>query len=433
MSIIGRIKNNRTILHGGLFSLFSFVNDGVAFLLLILLANYIAPAEYGRLSLFNTIVQFLGYFVALSTQSYISVSYFRRSQEEFRQDFSSICSICLVITGLFCLVNLALGRWIAERAELPEVFIWFAITVAFFQVFQGMWLNYHRIKEEIVAYGFISCGFALLNFALTLLLVIKTRLSWEGRVYAQLACTVLFGVAGIVFFGNKKLYTSHVTWPNVKMISLWGLPLIPHLASLWIKQGGDRFIINHFHSLDDVGVFSFALNLTSVIIMIGIAFNNSNSVAIYKVLSENSTVTEKRRKLKKQTRLIALIVTLSTLVIVGGACAFIPIILPQYSASISYFVILSVMGLGQCFYFLFCNYLYYYSKNKQLMFVTFFTSLFHLVLSLWLTRYSLYITCVIYVVTQTIVTGLVYVISRKLLKENLVDDKGEAGAISETV
>ena len=66
MEIKTRINNlihSKTVRNGGLFSAFSFFNKGIGFVLLILLAKYIQPSEYGELSLFNTLVSLLGYFV----------------------------------------------------------------------------------------------------------------------------------------------------------------------------------------------------------------------------------------------------------------------------------------------------------------------------------------------------------------------------------
>lgn len=400
--------------------MYSFFNEGVAFVLLILLANYIAPAEYGQLSLFNTIVSFLGYFVALSSQGFVSISYFRRGDEHFKKDFSCICAICLAVTGIFCLINIVGGEWLARQADLTVILLWIAIAISFFKIFQETWLNWYRIKEDIGKYGLISCGFAILNLVFSLYLVIETPLNWQGRIYAQLGCTLLFGVIAIIYFGRKHFYTRHITWPNVKLVALYGIPLIPHLASLWIKQGGDRFIINHYHTIEDVGLFSFALNLTSVIIMIGSAFNNTNSVSIYKILSDNNTVERKLQLLGRQTRNIAIILLGASVAVVAGMSLLVPLLLPRYNGAMPYFLILSLQGVGQCFYFLFCNYLFYYMKTKQLMYITFSTSLLHLVLSLWLTRYSLYITCVIYVVTQAIITILIYYFSRRLLRQNLI-------------
>ncbi len=419
MNIFNRLRNNKTLLNGGLFSVYSFFNEGISFILLILLANYIAPAEYGQLSLFNTIVTFLGYFVALSSQGFISVSYFKRGPHCFKGDVSAIACICVVVTGVFCLINTLAGNWLSHQAGLHVSLFWVAILIAFFKVFQEMWLNFYRITEQVGKYGIICCGFAVLNLFLSLYLVIKTPLHWEGRVYAQLCCTIIFGIGALFFFSRNSYFTINVEWSNIKTIVLYGLPLIPHLASLWIKQGGDRFIINHFHTMEDVGLYSFALNLTSIIVMLGNAFNNSNSVDIFKILSDENPAETKRMLLYRQTRNIAVISVAATVLIVLGVSLCVPIILPRYTQSLPYFFILSLQGLGQCFYFLFCNYLFYYMKTKQLMYVTFFASIIHLLLSLWLTRYSLYYTCIIYVFTQIFITIIIYRISRKLLRDNL--------------
>ena len=96
-----------------------------------------------------------------------------------------------------------------------------------------------------------------------------------------------------------------------------------------------------------------------------------------------------------------------------------PLLLPRYAESIPYFLILSLQGLGQCFYFLYSNYLFYYHRNKQLMLVTFATSVLHLALSLLLTRYSLIYTCCIYVFVQIILVYSLYKLSRKALTDNL--------------
>lgn len=416
LNLINRLKGNKTLLNGSLFSLFSFINQGIAFLLLIILANYIAPAEYGKLSLFNTIVQFMGYFVALSTQGFLSVSYFKRGSNYFKKDFSSICIIGISVTTFFCIINIFVSGWVARQADLPSIFIWFAIFISFFQIFQGMWLDYHRIKENVIRYGIISCSFAIINLVLSLYLVIGAKMNWEGRVYANLICVLLFGILSIMYFSRQKLFVKNVSWNNIKMIALWGVPLIPHLASVWIKQGGDRFIINHYHSVEEVGLFSFALNLTSIIIIIGSAFNSSNSVSIFQILAKDDVnIEEKKQMLRNQTKNISLITLIASVGVIVFGCIVVPLLLPRYTASIPYFIILSLQGIGQCFYFLYCNYLFYYSKNKQIMQITFLTSLMHLLLSFCFTRYSLYCTCIIYVVIQLLVDFFVYKAAKKCL------------------
>ena len=416
-----RFQNNKTLKNGTLFSVFSFVNRGIGFILLIILARYIMPAEYGRLSLFNTIVQFLGYVIALSTQGYFSISYFQRKGELFRQDTTSIILILTVCTIVLSIITLFSQDALASFAELPKSYLWFAIVISSFHIFYYLFMDYMRIQEKVLRYGLLSCGFAIANFVLSIYLVVYKGQDWHGRVYANLICAVVSGFLGIVFILKKRLLTSRITWTGTKMILLWGIPLIPHEATTWIKQGCDRFIINGTHTIEDVGVFSFALTLTSIIVMIGSAFNATNSVSIYQILSSDNTAEKKMIQLKRQTRNIGIIYTVGYFLVLLFGTILVPIALPKYTSSLPYFWITSISGYLDCLYFLFVNVLFYYHKNNNIMIITFVTAVIHLGLSLIFTRYSLYLTSIIYVVSQFVVLLLIMRQSLKVVKEKVVD------------
>ena len=79
-----QLFNNETFRNGFFFTAFSFINKGMNFILLILLAKFITPTEYGYWSLFGTIVMFMGYFIAMTTQGYILISYFKEFKRSSR-------------------------------------------------------------------------------------------------------------------------------------------------------------------------------------------------------------------------------------------------------------------------------------------------------------------------------------------------------------
>ena len=360
LAVIKKVKKNKTLVNGTLFSAFSFANQGISFVLLILLANYISPFEYGKLSLYNTLVQFLGYFVALSTTGYISISFFQRETESFKKDFSAISVITIACTAVILLLMYFFNILIIKLTSLPEHFLWIAIGVSFCSVFSSLYLDFLRIQEKVGKYGLMSCSFALLNFGVSLYLVAGINLGWTGRPVAQIVCTFLYAMLAIVLFAKKRMFVKSLNWEDYKRIIYWSIPLIPHLAAVWLKQGGDRLIINYYHSPEDVGIFSFALNMMSIIIMVGSAFNATNSVSIYKTLASTQTSVEMKKTLNKQMKEIGIIYIVSYIAIVFWGIIFVPIVLEQYTSSIPYFLILSIAGLFQCFYFLYCNFLFYY-------------------------------------------------------------------------
>ena len=411
------MKLSKGIINGGLFSLYSFVNRGINFVLLIIIAKFIPPGDYGQLSLFTTVVTFLSYFIALSSIGYESISYFKKSRDEYKADFTAIHIIATAMLAFFAIVLLCFGDKLGDYLSLSSQLLWIALIIVFGDVFPQMFLGFYRVTQNLKRYGIVSIGTAFLNFLLTLLFVITLAQGWMGRIYSQLVCSLAVAIIAIIAYNKYDLlsFNNHSQERFTDIINC-GVTLIPHMAAIWIRQGLDRYIINDAHTIEDVGLFSFALNLTSVIIMVGSSFNNSFSVDIYQTLSSDKKNDEKKKSLLSKTKKMALLFLGASVLIVLGSSVFIPLLLPGYKDALPYFYILAFYGLIQCLYFLVVNYLFYYKKNKWIMYTTLGTSLLHLGLSLLLTRYSLYLTCFIYVFIQALIVSFIFILSKKVLK-----------------
>lgn len=414
-SVISLLKN-KTFRNGGLFSIFSFFNKGISFLLLMILAKYIAPDQYGYLSLFNTVVTFLGFTAGLSTAGYLGVSFFKNKLSDFKIDLTTIILITVTSSIVLFLIIIVLNEWLSNLLKLNDRLLIIALFISFSSIIMGLLLDYFRVREQVLKYGLISCGYALINFIVTLYLIIYKNFGWIGFVYSLSICNLVYSLGTLLFFTIKKLLIIPKNWSKVKNILLWGIPLIPHSATTWIKQGLDRYIIDSNYSISEVGIFSFALNLTNIIVMIGVAFNQTNSVNIFKSLS--ATDTNKKmivRILQKKEKYYLAIYAIIAVIVAAGVSILIPILLTNYQSSLSFFYLLSIFGIAQCYYLVYCNYLFYFNRTVDLMYITFGIALLHFILSLLFTKYSLMYTCMIYIILQAVTTILVFLRSRKLL------------------
>jgi O-antigen/teichoic acid export membrane protein len=413
------LKDNKSMKNGTLFSLFSFINRGFSFLIILVLASYITPAEYGYLSLFGTVVMVIGYLMAMSIEGYLSVTYFKDGSGGIKKAFSCILFTSLIVASFLLVIISLYGEKIGELLNLNKSILYFAVIICFFTVFTNVNLDLYRIQEKVKIYGVFSCTNAILNFAISILFVKTFLLGWQGRVYAQAICFSLFGIIGILSFASRG-YLSLPDKNFWKGMLAWGVPLIPHLATTFIRQGCDRYIINYSYSIEDVGLFSFALNMANIIGMIGVGFNQINSVNIYKTLSNNSLDVElKRQHLKKEKDFIFKIYMVSSIFVAFGICIFTPILLPKYAGSVPYMPLLALSSFLHCLYYLYTNFLFYYNKTKTIMLVTLSCSIIHLILSLLLTRYSLYLTCIVYCVSQLLIFLFIKKKSLEVLDTNL--------------
>lgn len=419
-SLFQRVSGNKTLVNGSLYSLFSFLGQGCNFLILILVAGYILPADYGKLSIFSTIATFMGYFIGLSTYGYVSISYFRETYSVFKKDFTAIIFIHILSFLVFALVAILLTDNMVKALETTRPLLFYALIISFGNILFNIHQDYLRIQERLKSYGIWSITNVLLNFVLTLTFVILFKQGWLGRIDAQLIGMLILGLLAVVSFWHSKLFSIDFSWKRYKSILLFGLPMIPHLATIWIKQGLDRYIINYHYTTYEVGIFSFAISLVTVIVMIGSAFNATNSVTLYQILGDKTTSNvEKHMALRRQTKTIALVYIAASAAYVLCIVPICYLALPKYTTAIPYFLILCGYGLLQCFYFLYCNYMFFYKETKQLMYITFGSSLLHLALSLLLTQYSLYFTAIIYVLVQAVILVLVRHYARRILQQNL--------------
>jgi len=416
------IFKNETLRNGVFFTLFSFANKGINFVLLIILARYITPTEYGYWSLFGTIVMFVGYFIAMTTEGYITIAYFKDGMSGVKKSFSCILLTTLIVSCFLISVTSILRDSLQQILDLPWQYLYLAIGIAFFTIYSNICLDYLRIKKKIALYGIFSCSSAILVFGLSIVFVKYCLIGWRGCALAQFIGFLLFGMIGLCYF----LFSKKFEPPNIKhwaKMLAWGIPLIPHLATAFIRFGCDRYIINHYYSITDVGIFSFAYTLAMAISTIGMGFNQANSINIFEVLGNKEIdVHKKNILLKKQKQNIFLVYIGGTLITILLGTTFIPTLFPQYSSASPLFLILAFYAFFQCLYFLYANFFYFYNQTKILMYITFSFSILHLVLSLLFTKYSLYYTCLIYCITQLGVSLLIRRNAIKLLNKQLNHD-----------
>jgi O-antigen/teichoic acid export membrane protein len=403
---IQKLFKSKTVKTGAVYTLFSFINSGIGFILLLLLAGYLIPADYGYLNLYNNFVAVFTIFVTLGTAAYVSIVYFRKSREEFRQVLLIVFVIAAVVTGVILAIIALFSKSIEGIVGIPQEFIYLASFVCFFHVFTDINLNIWRLEEKPVKYGVYSLSSVVLNFILTYLLVIAMHKGWVGRVYAQVLVELTFFLISVGFlFYRGYLRFTRFAWPLFLETLLYGLPIVPHSASFWLKQGLDRYIINYFHDVTAVGLYSFALNFATIISIVGSAFNSNNSVYMFKQLARGYN--QARPSMERITRLMIKVFGVVLVIVLLGTIVGVPIILPKYAGCVPYLFPVCLGAFFQNMYLLYVNYLFFYKKTKQLMYITFSTGILQMLLSLWLTRYSVlytaYISCFITLLTMLLV------------------------------
>lgn len=412
-----KILHNQTARNGALFAVFSFFNRGLGFILLIIIAGFIDPEGYGHLNLYNLLVTLLSFFICLNSIGLISVNYFKKKYNDFRRTVTAVVFItigCTVSLGILVFIlNQQIEVWTGLSFNLQLLALLYCVLNVFSQINLEIW----RIQEKVITYGIYTAALAILNFAITILFVVCLRDGWMGRIYAQILVALLFFVISFIFLLKYRFISSDTVPKKSDFVDCikFGVPLIPHTLSFWIRQGLDRAIINNYQSMAWAGLFSFSFNFANIIQILGDAFNATNSVFIYKSLSSDSQENIIRR-LRKQTVLIIIFFAIVTFLVCIASRILIPIVFPEYKDATVFLLWQCLGAFFQCVYAQFVNFLFYYKKTNVLMSITISISLLHALLSVLLTRYSIMYTAYIGAFSSFLIMVCVFLYSRKLYK-----------------
>lgn len=420
-SIINKIytfKSNQNFKAGLWYTIFSFFNNGISFLLLLLLAKYLMPFEYGKLNLFTTIINILSILISLCTNSYVSVAFFQKTFGVLRKIIvvsiiTGTCITCLLsITILIFRTNLEI------LSGLNVKYLLISTLICYFQLFNNLNLDIWRLEEQPKKYGVYSLSFAIFNFVISFMLVTLVYHSWDGRVIGWLFVSICYFLISLVFLIKRRYLI--FCFPNKQIFKetfFYSLPLVPHLISYWMKQGMDRFIINFYYDSSEVGFYSFAMNLATIITMVGTAFNSTNSVYIYKSLSKKKL---SNNALERQCSIMSILFCIIGIFVIITSYLVITTILPEYHDCLPYILPLSIGAVFHCIYLLQVNFLFYYKKTVTLMWVSMGSAAIHFPLSLWLTKISCFYTSIISMSVSICTTLVILFIVRSILRKHTI-------------
>lgn len=413
--IIQRILNNKNFRNGALFALFSFFNTGINFVIMMVMARFIKPDSYGQLSLFTTMVSLLSIFICLNTNGFIGVNFFSSSKEKIQRllnvvVLTTLLAYMVMLTAMCCFTSA-----LEEVSGLTIVYQFYAISFCALNVMNALLLDVWRLEEKVWRYGTFSVLLVICNLILTVFFVGFLRWDWQGRMYAQVITCAGFAVLAFYIL-TKKNYLRMVFPKKEDFVGAYrfGIPLIPHTTSFWLRQGLDRYVINAFTTQAMVGLFSFAANFANIIQIIGSAFNASYSVNIYKTLATANI--DSVKLLRRNCWYLVGVYFVITLLIFLFASLLIPFAFPQYNDCIIYLFPLCGGAMFQCFYLVYVNILFFYKKTKILMYITFTCSLLHCIMSLLLTKYGVIYTAYISLFSNMLIFMGVYGYSKRILR-----------------
>ena len=377
------------------------INKALPFLLLPYLTRKLGAEGFGELSYYLTILALFSIFIGLSQEGAVTryfyfygnkaIDLIVRAGYIYNIAFSSICLIV---------------AWILNSEVIAYITL-----IATFNSFLSVQLALRQAQKQPIPY--IS-----IQFLSSVSLVIFTILMLEyiaGDQVVNRLLALLFSSALVFFityfFINKKFKVnkifSAVSYKTALLyIFSFGIPLILHQLSFFMKGQVDRIFIYKLYSATELGVYSVGVQIASILTIFFMALNKAIVPYYYEGLKNKKLTIE---KIKKYTLISFIFISLPAFI-----CYFLPNTLFTWFLGDGFseaqlYTVLFLIGYGLTLpYLILVNYLFFYGKNKLIANITFLTSLVYVVLLTILSRISIEIIPFALIISNFLLIGFLW-------------------------
>lgn len=361
----------------------NIVVASVPFLLLPILTRYLGPQEYGVVAMFITLLPFLGAFVGLSVHGAISRRWYDRERVDISQYVAGCMSILMVSSILGAAIFWVLADWIAKKLSIPVFWLYGAILVSVFSFLIQIRLVLWQVSERPVLYALFQVGSALVNGAVSLLLVMVYLQGADGRLWGYSLSVLLFGSLSVAWLYRDGLLKFKTQWIHVRDALIFGVPLIPHAVGGVLLVMADRVIVNERLGTDFAGIYMVAVQIALGLEILNAAANKAFVPWVFPRLKAG-IYSEKQQIVKATYLYFALLLLLTFVVYVISEHLVLALAGERYAAAAE---ILPWLVLAQAFngmYYLVTNYLFYEMKTHITAMITIVCGSLGVLMTWWL-------------------------------------------------
>jgi len=249
------------------YSIGGLLNKGVMFLLLPLYTRVLQPGEYGKLELVYVLATVLSMLYGLRVEAGYNRIYFLNKDIGFRQTLYSTGQLFNfsfgIIFGAIAIFNADL---IAHQIfEFPEgaYFIKVISLVVLIEIMEKIPLNNIRLRRKPKTYVIVSFANLVLVTLLTIYFIVIEKLGVVGVLYARLIGKLV--ILLVLYYIPRKEYKLGFSWYQLKAMLNFSVFLIPGGLSALVFTMSNRFFLQEYQSLDDVGLYSLGAKLAGII------------------------------------------------------------------------------------------------------------------------------------------------------------------------
>lgn len=394
------------------------ISKGFSFLILPFLSYYISPEQMGIVSNFEVLQNILTLLAGIVMVNGIPYFYYGKTKEERAELISNLIFLNIFIFFLLFLISLIFQSYLIQILNLNKpIFLLSYIIVPVNLVTSASSILF-RLEEKPLKFATYNLSFVLLQAILLLILVMYFKWEALGKVLSTVIASFILSIFHLVSLYKREYLIFKM---KIKIMKEWisfGLPLLPHSLSFWLKGGMDKILLTTYCGLATNGIYSMAMSLSSFYTLFNNSFNNAFIPYIQKKINNinpENELAEKQSIVKFYVKIISILIIITVLAILASWIAVTYILNKRYLPSFEFVPWIIISLFITSFYGIFVQFIYFKKKTIALGSITFACSLIHLLLSyLLISNYGDIGIKINIIISSTLTAILIIIFSNKI-------------------
>lgn len=370
------LKDSFIYLAGELFA------KSLPFLMLPYLTRKLGPEGFGELSYYLTWLALFGIFIGLSQEGAVTRYFYFYGKKALNTVVTAGYLYNIVISVL-----LLIGCWFFQAEIMAYI-----VLATMFQSFINVQLALRQCQKQPLKYITLQIVLSLTNvvFTVAALELFSSDLVAYRVLAIVVANALTFFIASFVL-GNLFSSENRITVQRLKLGALYifsfGVPLILHQSSFFIKGQLDRLFIYEQYTKVELGIYSAGVQVAAVLPIILMALNKAIVPYYYQNLKEDKLSIS---TIKKYTLLCIPLCIIPALVGYVLPESIYMWFLGEKYADSKYYVVMYLLGYGANLpYLILVNYFFYYGKNMLISKISILSSMLYLILLAFFSKTSM--------------------------------------------
>lgn len=254
---MGRVKT--LVGNTAIFAVCNFTSKLLVFFMLPFYTSVMSKEEFGTADLISTIVGLLYPVFTLGIANGC-MRYALDSKVDKNKVFS--IGVCITIIGAILLVLLCP---LITCLDVINTHLLVFVCLYFVNIFQQLFSLFARGIQKVRLVGVAGVASSFIIVFCNILLLFVFHFGVEGYLWSMVISNI---VSILILFIGGKMYQYLTIRKDYQLASemiRYSVPLMPNSISWWVNHSANRLILNYYCGVSDVGMYSAASKMPSMI------------------------------------------------------------------------------------------------------------------------------------------------------------------------